>query len=437
MRVPLAVALMILSFDAFGATLQERIDAAAPGSTLTVGPGRYRGDIVIGKAIRLAGHGRPLLVGSGDGTVVQIKADGVIIEGFDVDGQSGGDLANDPSGIHVAAKNVTVRDCRIVRSLFGIYLREADGAIVEGCSITGIRSKEPGEKGSGIHVWNTNHFRLTNNVIEGARDGFYIQASSHGTVTGNIARDLRYGLHYMFSDDNTFEDNTFSDSAAGAALMFSRRMTFRRNRFIRNRGFASVGLLLKTCDDTVAEENLIADNARGLFVEGSSRNIFRRNIIASSDIAVVLYASTAKNRFEDNSFIGNLTPLMFVGRRTDTVFEGNYYSDNDEPDLDGDGRSERPYRLSSVFDHLRGNLTAADLMSQSLAADALAAAERVFPVLEAVPVVDARPRVRPLQLRIAPESHQSKRKAGVPGLILSLAAIAGGSGLIAARRRPS
>jgi len=70
--------------------------------------------------------------------------------------------------------------------------------------------------------------------------------------------------------------------------------------------------------------------------------------------------------------VANLTPLNLVGRRTDTVFTGNYWSDNDEPDLDGDGRSDRPYRLSSVFDHFRGNLTAADLFAESFAAKAIA-----------------------------------------------------------------
>jgi hypothetical protein len=70
---------------------------------------------------------------------------------------------------------------------------------------------------------------------------------------------------------------------------------------------------------------------------------------------------------------------MLVGRRTDRV-SGNYWSDNRELDLDGDGYTDRPYRLSSVFDHMRGNLTAADLFARSFAATALSAAESTFPV---------------------------------------------------------
>ena len=97
----------------------------------------------------------------------------------------------------------------------GGLLYAGEKAIVERTRIRGIPGKDPGEKGSGIHVWNTKGFRLEGNTLVDVRDGFYIQSSSQGVVRGNTARDLRYGLHYMFSDDNLFEDNTFENGAAG------------------------------------------------------------------------------------------------------------------------------------------------------------------------------------------------------------------------------
>jgi len=403
--------------------LQARIDAAGPGTRLVVAAGTYRGDLLIDKPLQLIGEGRPLLEGSGTGSVVRIRAADVTIDGFDIDGRGGGDLGRDTSGIHVAAPRATIRNCRITRALFGIYLREAPGAAVERTTVRGVPGLEPGEKGSGIHVWNTDGFRLVDNEIVDARDGIYIQSSPHGFVARNIARDLRYGLHYMFSDDNVFEDNVFEHAAAGAALMYSKRLTFRRNQFLHNRGFASVGLLFKACDDVLAEDNLIADNARGIFLEGSSRSVFRRNVIAESDTAIVQYDSCSTIRVEDNSFVMNLTPLTLVGRRTDTVFARNYWSDNREPDLDGDGFADRPYRLSSVFDHLRGNLTAADLFAQGFAAAGLAAAESTFPVLTPVPVVDAQPRVRPPLLNAVPVPARARRGVDAMGTVASAGAL--------------
>src|SRR4029079_6463805 len=192
------------------------------------------------------------------------------------------------------------RDCHITNVLFGVYLRQADGSIVQGCTIRGIPGKDAGEKGSGIHIWNTGRFSIIGNDIRDVRDGIYIQSSSGGRIAGNVAADLRYGIHYMFSDDNTFEANRCENGAAGAALMNSKGIIFRRNHFVHNRGFASVGLLLKSCDDVLAEGNLIADNARGIVVEGSYRDRFVGNVIAESDTALVIYDSVSENVFTGN-----------------------------------------------------------------------------------------------------------------------------------------
>jgi nitrous oxidase accessory protein len=416
-------------------SLQPLVDAAAPSAVIDVPAGVYPGDLLIDRPVRLVGRGRPRLVGSGAGSVIRIRADDVVIEGFDIDGLNGGDLSSDASGIHVAASRVTIRDCRIVRSLFGIYLREAHGATVERTAIEGALGKDPGEQGSGIHLWNTTGFRLSDNTIRYSRDGFYIQSSTRGLVVRNAVSEVRYGLHYMYSDDNVFEDNLFERSAAGAALMYSKRLAFRRNKFIRSRGFSAGGLLLKECDDVIAEDNLIADNARGIFLEGSYRNIFRRNAVAKADVAVIVYDSSHGNRFEGNTFVDNLSPLRLVGRRTDTVFDRNYWSDDRGPDLDGDGVNDRPYRLSNVFDHFRGNLTAADLFAQGFGATVLAAAERAFPVLETVPVTDDHPLARPPAMEQMPAAPPPSSGASIWGLAASASEVGLGLAVLWSGRR--
>ncbi len=399
--------------------LQARVDGAAPGAVLIVPAGTYRGDLFLDRPITLRGDGDVLLLGSGHGSVVRVRAPRVTLEGLTIDGQGGGDLGRDSSGIHVSAQDATIQRCRIRNSLFGIYLRESDNVVVEDTEIVGIKGRDPGEKGSGIHLWNSHHFRLERNVIHDVRDGFYVQSSTGGVIRGNRASDIRYGLHYMFSDDNLFEDNVFENGAAGAALMYSKRIVFRRNQFIHNRGFASVGLLLKACDEVLAEDNLLADNARGLFMEGSSLNIVRRNVIAGSDAAVILYDSVSRNRFESNSFISNRTPLLLVGTRTDTVFTGNYYTGNLEPDLDGDGTSDRAFTLSNVFDHFRGNVIAADLLVDTPAAGALALAERTFPVLRRIAVSDPRPLARAPELPDVPRASRAAGPASLAGMVFS------------------
>jgi nitrous oxidase accessory protein len=399
--------------------LQSLVDQAEPGSILLVPAGTYRGDLFLDRPLMLRAQGEVTLMGSGHGSVVRVRAAGVTIEGFTIDGLSGGDLGRDSAGIHVTGADATIRRCHIRNSLFGIYLRESSGTVVEDTEILGIPGLDPGEKGSGIHLWNSHGFRLERNVIRDVRDGFYVQSSAGGVIRGNRVSDIRYGLHYMFSDDNLFEDNVFENGAAGAALMYSKRIVFRRNQFIRNRGFASVGLLLKACDDVLAEDNLLADNARGIFMEGSSKNLIRRNVIAGSDAAVVLYDSVSQNRFEANSFVSNRTPLLLVGTRTDTVFTGNYYTSNLEPDLDGDGASDRAFTLGSVFDHFRGNVIAADLLVDTPAAEALGLAERTFPVLRKIAVADDHPLAKAPLLAAVPVAARARGDASVFGILVS------------------
>src|SRR5262249_4823138 len=101
----------------------------------------------------------------------------------------------------------------------------------------------------------------------------------------------------------------------------------------------------------------------------------------------------------------------------------------------GDGRSDREYVLSSLFDHLRGNLLAADLMVRSPAAVALAAAERTFPVLEAVKAGDHHPLSRLPDLSQLPGGHSRARTRSVPGMAAGLGLIAFGAAVLSRGRR--
>jgi nitrous oxidase accessory protein len=149
----------------------------------------------------------------------------------------------------------------------------------------------------------------------------------------------------------------------------------------------------------------------------------------------VLFGSSAGSTFRGNSFVGNLSPLALDGRRTDAVFHGNYWSDHTSPDLDGDGFADRPYRLSSLFDHLRGNLAAADLMSRSLTASAVAAAEQALPVLEITDVADDAPLARPPALAV-PVAWRDPSRARTPaGMLTSIGLLSCGALLLMRGRR--
>src|SRR5262249_29761525 len=92
-------------------------------------------------------------------------------------------------------------------------------------------------------------------------------------------------------------------------------------------------------------------------------------------------------------------------------------------------------RLSSVFDHFRSNLTAADLFTQGLTASALAAAERAFPVLDLVGVEDRAPLARPPALPNVPRADRGARASNASGLAISSTVLLIGVSVLRRRRR--
>jgi nitrous oxidase accessory protein len=378
-------------------TLQSAVAAAQAGDTIQVSGGTYEGQIVLDRPLQLEGVGKPILRGPGRGSVLTVLADHCTIRGFVVE-RSGKDLQSEDSGILLKSHRNVVASNELRDVLYGIYLYHSTGNTLRGNVIHGRPELEAGERGAGLHLWNSADNLIEDNVVEQARDGMYIQNSPRNTIRRNRVSHLRYGLHFMSSDDNHFEENLFSYNVAGAAIMYSKGIEFRRNAFVHNRGFSSFGILFQDCDQCLSEDNLVADNATGLFAEALRNSVFRNNVIAENDVALQIYGSSSNLSFSGNRFVENLSPLQVIGKRANARWEvngqGNFWSDYDGYDLDGDKVGDRPHRIQNVFEYLEGNYPRLRIYLNSPAAQALAAAERAFPVIQSSSESDARPIMR-------------------------------------------
>ena len=406
-------------------SVSEAIAAARAGDTIRVLPGTYAGDLRIDKPLTLEGVSAPVLRGTGRGSVVTVTADHCTVRGFVIE-HSGGDLTTEDSGLLLKAGDCAIENNELRDVLYGIYLYQAGGNRLRGNVVSGRRELEVGERGAGLHLWNSPNNLIEDNTIRDARDGLYIQACSGTIARRNRVRDVRYGLHYMNSDDNRFEDNLFEHNVAGAAIMYSQRITLRGNAFAHNRGFSSFGILFQDCAAITAEENFILDNATGIFAEALRQSAFRRNVIAENDLAIQMFGNADQLVFAANNFIDNLSPLHVVGRRTNTRWQadgrGNYWSEYDGYDLDGDGVGDVPHKVQNVFEYLEGNYPRLRLYLNSPAAQALAAAEQRFPILRGAPETDAAPLMRPVALRFSPDARPPRAASGAPLAAVSLLA---------------
>lgn len=396
-------------------TISAAIGSASDGDTIRVESGTYVENLIVDRSVRLEGIDKPIIRGTGIGSVITVIAPGSSISGFRVQ-KSGNDLQVEDAGILLRSDRNTVEDNELTDVLFGIYLYHSAGNLILRNQIVGRAELESGERGGGLHLWNSPDNTLEDNTISFTRDGMYIQSSPNNRIRRNRVSNLRYGLHFMSSDDNHFEDNVFYDNIAGAAIMYSKGIELRRNAFVHNRGFSSFGILFQDCRECITEENLVLDNAVGMFLEASKDSVFQRNTVAENDVAMQIFTSSDKNIFTQNNFINNLSPLQLVGTRSTTEWQsqdgGNYWSDYDGYDMDADGRGDVPHRIHNIFEYLEGNYPRLRIYLNSPAAQAVVAAEKSFPILKGSNEFDRRPLMRPVktEMRFSPPSKGGKAK---------------------------
>jgi nitrous oxidase accessory protein len=414
------------------ASLQERIQSAAPGEIIVVQPGVYQGNLIIDRPVSLRGLDQPLIQGDRTGHVIQITAPGVVIEGFRIQG-SGVNLSADHAGIHITADQAVVRDNRITRSLHGIYVRAASQVRIEKNVIRGMDPADPalegddlsafgaGElcasslaqdrRGNGIHFWNSNENSISGNEISATRDGIYFSFTNQTRVENNTIFNARYGLHYMYSHQNLFANNRFFENAAGAALMYSKEIVLRHNQFLRHRGQRAYGILFQSVDRTILQNNLVQGNSTGIFLQNSYGNSARLNRFIQNYVGIRINSSSMDNLFTGNSIENNIHNLDLAGRSLGNQWHengaGNFWKNAATLDLDHDGVSEMAHTEVDLLGPLRQEFPYVAFLSGSPGLKALQFGLSRAPLPRTPRITDPHPLIASPQIK--PDSKHDPR----------------------------
>src|SRR5688572_10209853 len=116
-------------------TIHAALKEAHIGDVIEVHGGVYLGPLVVDKSVTLEGSDWPIVDGGGQGTVVTLAAPKIVFRGFEVRG-SGSEPDQDHAGITLTASRITVENNRLHDVLFGIFVSQADQALVRGNTIT-------------------------------------------------------------------------------------------------------------------------------------------------------------------------------------------------------------------------------------------------------------------------------------------------------------
>ena len=381
-----------------GASIQMAINRAQTGDSIRVSPGTYyQYGIKINKSLTLLGEGKPLLDASGQGEILTISADNVVVKGFHFQ-RTGRTSITDWAAIKVlSAKYVQVLNNHISQSYFGIYFSNADHCTARSNTIEGKPSEEQ-NTGNGIHAWKCNHLSFSDNRIKGHRDGIYLEFVTESHIQRNFCQNnIRYGLHFMFSHNNTYSYNRFRENGAGVAVMYTRNVVMRHNHFEQNWGSAAYGLLLKDISDSKIEYNTFDNNTAGIYLEGSSRIHLANNTLQNNGWALRIQANCSDNIFEKNNFLANTFDVATNGATVLNRFAGNYWDQYTGYDLNRDGVGDVPYHPVSLYAMIVERIPAGLMFLHSFVVRLIDESEKVFPSLTPSELKDNQPLLKPIR----------------------------------------
>lgn len=303
--------------------LQATIDSMREGAVLKLEGKTYKGNIVINKPLTLIGTKHTVIKGDGTGNVISVKAPHVRLSHLTVSHSSmNRNSAEEYAAIKVYTNKNVIEHIKIRHSFHGIYLSKADNNIVRYNDIKGLGKGEIAAQGNGLHVFYAKNNLLTDNTIEGTRDGMFFDYANDNKSYHNHISNTRYGLHYMYSDGNIFKRNIFTMNTGGAAVMNSNHLKLEDNQFIVNYGNQSFGLLLLQANDNEIENNTFYMNQRGLYLDQATRNFIKNNRILQNQIGIELWASSSEQVFTLNRISENTIPAVTIGGNG----EGNAWS---------------------------------------------------------------------------------------------------------------
>lgn len=323
-------------------TINEAIQAAADGDTVTVHDGTYD-RVIVNKEIYLRSLNGAEYTFVHPDTVwtpgIDIYAANVVLEGFSVYGATNG------TGIAVnGTSNVEIRNNRSGwdsshRNKTGIQFYSVNWIHCSNVKIIGNICSYNTE--GGIYV-NGNYHLIEGNICEynqGSYPEIYgigLYATSNCTVKDNICRYNDVGIKYYYNSGyNTVVNNQLNNNTEyGLWAHHQNYMMYAGNEIIDNDG---PGLRLSGLTYCTFWSNRLSGNTQGMNITDSQELYFHLNSFFDDD---KFYIHTNCSNFE---FMTPVKLCYAYGVNTHKSVMGNYYSDFTGPDDDGDGLGDDTY----------------------------------------------------------------------------------------------
>jgi parallel beta-helix repeat protein len=292
-------------------TLQALIDAANPGSEITVPKGVYRLPVTINKPLTLKGETDSELEVTADRPALSIATEGdVKIEGLTIKYQrrTSERLQDPPCALIIKDTKVTVTGCRVValgnnaRCPAGVIVRGFSDVTLQDCRLTGFEFT--------VQYWDGAEGTVADCVVVNpGHCGITVGRDSKVTVSGNIVTGS--GYHAV--------------RCTGGTIMARNNLIIQN----QNRGFY---LGNRRARGEVAN-NLIIDNGTGLSGFGGSDIKIRHNVILRASYAGLGTRDNCPLTVANNIFQENTRGIIIfeeTGRQQAVIQKNTFWANDDD-----------------------------------------------------------------------------------------------------------
>lgn len=381
--------------------LQDALSSARDGDAIEVGGGPYTGNFLVEHRVTLSGRGqgadRPVLDGGGRGSVLTIRAEGVVVEDLEIRHSGKGD---DPfffwgdAGVTVAADGARLSNLHLAGNDWGVVMLGGRGSTIEASQI------EDNAR-DGIAIFGGREHRIVGNSILRNEIGVSIDVlhtERRSPFAGlgdpaSVARIAADNAKARRSEDIVVARNEVrgNGSYCITATWHSRRLTIEDNvvhatgierkhdvaqmELMEKTVAASLGLsgvgvidreaigsgiyILCSTEDSLIARNRVFDNlGAGIFMSGSDRNEIRANTVSANETGIFLVSSSA-NRINRNTVADNKTHGIRIGGgnplatpSADNLLTLNDMAGNGVNAFDASGRRLTVDDLSGVIESL-------------------------------------------------------------------------------------